>query len=150
MDFGLKWDQTAGFQLTGTEDKDESNTSRNFAHFLPPPGKTPLFVGSPTKENYQSEKFINYALVEFKKFLNVILESMSKVMSSKWKSIFLFIWKSQIFLWKEFIKCYEFHRLSSWLSTSVDLHLPSSLELILENWKLAIYRRMKYLISNLV
>ena len=38
----------------------------------------------------------------------------------------------------------------SWLSTSLGLHIPPNVELIQENWKLASYRIIKYLESNLV
>ena len=37
---------------------------------------------------------------------------------------------------------------SSGLSTSLDLHIPPNLELILGNWYLASYKKMKYLESN--
>ena len=45
---------------------------------------------------------------------------------------------------------HKFQRLLSWLSTSLDLQIPPNLELILGNWQLASYRKMKYLELNLV
>ena len=40
--------------------------------------------------------------------------------------------------------------LLSWLSTSLGLHIPPNLEIIQGHWKLASYRKIKYLVSNLV
>ena len=45
---------------------------------------------------------------------------------------------------------HEFQRLSSWLSTSLDLHIPSNFELILEKWQLGSSKKMKYLESHLL
>ena len=41
-----------------------------------------------------------WLLVGFTKFLNLIPSSIWKVTSPTWESVFLFIWKSLIFLWK--------------------------------------------------
>ena len=67
---------------------------------------------------------------------------------------FLFVWKGHLFLCKEFINW----RILSWiwkiglsgLSTSLDLHIPLNLELILGNWYLARYKKMKHLESNCI
>ena len=48
------------------------------------------------KENYHSNKFLNYFLVGFTKFLNGILSSIGKVISSTWDSIFYYLRKPNI------------------------------------------------------
>ena len=40
--------------------------------------------------------------------------------------------------------CHELQRLSSWLSTSLDLHIPPNLELILGKWYLACNRKIEW------
>ena len=105
------------------------------------------------KENHHSNKFLNDLLVGFTKFLHGILSSIWKAIPQHGTRFFLFIWKSQIFLRKECINwriLIWFQRLSSWLSTSLGLHIQPNSELILENWQLASYRKIKYLESNLV
>ena len=69
------------------------------------------------KENYHSNKFLKYLLVEFRKFFNGILSCIWKVISPKWESIITFIWKSQVFFWKEFINW----RILTWISKAVTL-----------------------------
>ena len=59
----------------------------------------------------------------------------------------------RLFLWKNLSAeefGHGFQRLSSWLSSSLHLHIPSNLEIILRNWQLASFRKMKHLESNLV
>ena len=104
------------------------------------------------KDNYYSNKFQNYFLVEFTKFLDGILSSISKVISPIWESIFLLLEKAKYFLgkkinWRTLTWC---QILLFWLSISLGLHIPPNLELIQRNWKLASYRKIKYLESNLV
>ena len=104
------------------------------------------------KEKYHSNKFLNYFLVGFTKLLNRILSSIWKVKSPTWDLIFLLFEKAK-FLWKECINwriLTWFQMLLSWLSTSLGLHISPNSELIQRNWKLASYRKIKYLELNLV
>ena len=82
-------------------------------------------------------KLLNYLLVGFTKFLNGVLSSISKVISPTWESFFYSFEKAKYICGKNLTtdnSRHEFQRLSSLLSTSLDLHIPPNLELILENW----------------
>ena len=74
--------------------------------------ENPLFIDSPTKDNYHSNKFLNYLLVVFTKFLKGILSRIWKDISPISESLFAFIWKSVIFLWEKSINW----RISTWIS----------------------------------
>ena len=52
------------------------------------------------KDNYHSNKFLNYFLVVLSKFLNGILSSIWKVISPTWDSIFLLFEKAKYFCGK--------------------------------------------------
>ena len=90
-------------------------------------------------------------LLVWAKLNNVILSSTSKIHIPNMGVNFLFIWKGQVFLWTEFINW----RILTWIWKGIiwavyvsrSTHTPN-LELILGNWYLASYKKMKYLESN--
>ena len=105
------------------------------------------------EESYHSNKFLNYLLVGFTNFLIEFYQVYQKVISPTCGSIFYLFEKARYFCAKnssveEF--WHEFERLLSGLSTSLDLHIPPNLELILGNWYLASYKKMKLLESNCI
>ena len=105
------------------------------------------------EENYHSNKFLNYHLVGFTKFLNRILSSISEShIPNMWVNFYLFE-KARYFCaknWSIEEFWHEFERLLSGLPTSLDLHIPPNLELILGNRYLASYKKMNYLESNCI
>ena len=59
------------------------------------------------KENYHSNKFLNYLLFGFSKFLNGILSSMWKIIFSTWESIFYLFEKAKYVCGKNFGKNFK-------------------------------------------
>ena len=84
-------------------------------------------------------------------FLIEFYQVYQKVISPTCESIFYLFEKARYFCAKnlsieEF--WHEFERLLSGLPTSLDLHIPPNLELVLGNRYLASYKKMNYLESN--
>ena len=105
------------------------------------------------EENYYSNKFLITSWLGLQNFLIEVCQVYQKVISPTCESIFYLFEKARYFCAKnlsieEF--WHEFERLLSGLSTSLDLHIPSNLELILGNWHLVNYKRMKHLESNYI
>ena len=59
------------------------------------------------KENYHSNKFLNYLLFGFSQFLNGILLSMWKIIFSTWESIFYLFEKAKYVCGKNFDKNFK-------------------------------------------
>ena len=59
------------------------------------------------KENYHSNKFLNYLLFGFSQFLNGILSSMWKIIFSTWESIFYLFEKDKYVCGKNFDKNFK-------------------------------------------
>ena len=59
------------------------------------------------KENYHSNKFLNYLLFGFSQFLNGILSSMWKIIFSTWESIFYLFEKDKYVCGKNFDKKFK-------------------------------------------
>ena len=105
------------------------------------------------EENYYSNKFLITSWLGLQNFLIEVCQVYQKVISPTCESIFYLFEKARYFCAKnlsieEF--WHEFERLLSGLSTSLDLHIPPNLELILGNWYLASYKKMKHLESNCI
>ena len=104
-------------------------------------------------KDYYSKKLLNYLLVGLQNFLIEFCQVYQKVISPTRKSIFYLLEKTRYFCVynlsiEEF--WHKFERLLSGLSASLDLNIPPNLELILGNWHLVNYKRMKHLESNYI
>ena len=101
-------------------------------------------------KNISLRNVSNYLLLGPTKFHHGVPSNIWKVISPTWKSIFL-IKSKKIFCGENLSTedfWHKFHRLSSLLSTLLDVYIPPNPELILGNWYLASHRQMKHLETN--
>ena len=103
------------------------------------------------EENHDSNKFLNYQLIGFTKFLNNSIKFIKQSYPQHVSQFFYLLEKAKYFCAKNLSTkkfWHEFERLLSELSVSVGLHIPPNLELIHGNWHRASCKKMKDLESN--